>query len=148
MSHFNGHSDPNTIFLNRGGTGTLPTLPLSKTTGHLGDPRRLMRFIFSDLMSVLDIPLQYQLVIGRRSHPEDPAVDVDLMPFDAVKFGVSRYHAVIRQRGPRITLMDADSTNGTLINRHILEPMQEYPLAHGDRVAFGFLEVTVHFINV
>lgn len=147
MSQSNNHHDPNTIFLNRG-SGPLSPLPLKTSTEQLGSPRRLMRFIFHDLMDVLDIPMKPQLVIGRRSHLDDPMVDIDLAPFEALKFGVSRHHAILRQRGPRVTLMDADSTNGTLINRFVLEPLQEYPLAHGDRVAFGFLEVTIHFVNV
>jgi pSer/pThr/pTyr-binding forkhead associated (FHA) protein len=48
---------------------------------------------------------------------------------------VSRYHAVVRINGSRLTLVDLESTNGTSVNEVIIHA--EKRLFPGDRIKVG-----------
>jgi phosphoserine phosphatase RsbU/P len=48
--------------------------------------------------------------------------------------GVSREHAKIRRQGDRFYVVDLNSRNTTKVNEKVLVPMQDHPLAEGDRI--------------
>lgn len=90
--------------------------------------------------------LTEELPIGR-SYPETEYFDgLDLGPFGAYEYGISRRHALLRLHNNHIALMDTESANGTFINDHRLEPNEVYPLRNGDQVKFGMLAVTVNLL--
>jgi serine/threonine protein kinase len=81
-----------------------------------------------------------KLVLGRKDDVVFP--DVDLTPFEGLKKGVSRKHAEIRiEENRRIFISDLNSTNGTWVNGHRIEPLISIPLHNGDIIAFGKLIV-------
>jgi hypothetical protein len=55
---------------------------------------------------------------------------------------VSKLHAVVEIRDSRWLIRDANSTAGTQVNDKMLEPNQLTPLAAGDRVTLGFVDLT------
>lgn len=76
------------------------------------------------------------MIIGRPDPKSDIVIDVDLSPLDEKKV-VSRKHAVIRQEGQNIILVDARSRNGTWINETRLVPGEPCTLHSNDCVTFG-----------
>lgn len=67
----------------------------------------------------------------------DPSViDVSKIPFSE---RVSRLHAYVTWDNNRniFTIVDNNSTNGTILNGQTLNPQQPYPLNTGDRLEFG-----------
>ena len=51
--------------------------------------------------------------------------------------GVSRRHAEIRRQNDQFFVVDAGSTNGTILNGEMLTPEQPVPLHPGDRIRIG-----------
>jgi hypothetical protein len=76
------------------------------------------------------------MLVGRPTSKNDVPVDVDLSPLDKKKV-VSRKHAVIRQEGENLILIDIQSRNGTWINETRLTPEKPYRLNYDDRIYFG-----------
>lgn len=107
-----------------------------------------LRFILGNMSAVLEVPLKPYMVVGRKNSERDTQVDVDLSPFEAHRYGVSRYHAIILITNGRISIKDFNSTNGTYLNDFILQPMHAYRLRHGDELKLGELALTVHFVGV
>lgn len=64
-----------------------------------------------------------------------PEIDLEREDVDAK---ISRKHAVIIRNGPKASIQDAGSLNGTFLNRGArLEAGVEYPLKHGDEIIIG-----------
>lgn len=104
-----------------------------------------LRLVFSSMATALDIETKESVILGR-SYP-DSLVDVDLTPFNAVEFGVSRQHAMIALDGDGFVVKDLDSSNGTALNGKRLEPNKNYELHDGDMVFFGRMALTVRFLH-
>jgi hypothetical protein len=83
--------------------------------------------------------------IGRidMRRPERP--DVDLSAYGGLEQGVSRIHAAIERAGNFLTLVDLNSSNGTVLNGHRLAPNEARPLREGDEVIFGKMVVHIYF---
>ena len=73
------------------------------------------------------------MVIGRPDSDLHFYPDIEIELDDAV----SRRHAEILRHEKDYYLIDAGSTNGTLLNGEMLKPHQEKLLAHGDRIRVG-----------
>jgi DNA-binding SARP family transcriptional activator len=86
---------------------------------------------FGDTTVVLDKPV---LTIGR-------LFDRDLVIDDG---GVSRVHAEVRHLGRSFRLVDLASANGTVVNG---ERVIEHPLADGDVIRFGSVEMTFRLLQ-
>jgi pSer/pThr/pTyr-binding forkhead associated (FHA) protein len=84
-------------------------------------------------------PNKADVIIGR----DDPAVDVDLTPYEGVKMGLSRQHARIRIQGGQVFIEDMGSTNQTAVNQQILAPGQQQPLHDSDEIRFGRMILTI-----
>jgi ribosomal protein L37E len=93
---------------------------------------------------VLNFSIHETLIIGRRAG-SDAVPDVDLTPFGADKYGVSRRHAQLRRRGNLIYIVDLKSTNKTFLNGRCLIPEGERLLRDGDEIRFGQLKIRVRF---
>ncbi len=99
------------------------SLGLTFYTGHAVDSVSLGQFSPGDMAA---------LTIGR-----DPSNDLHL---DSPV--VSRRHARVERNGAGHTLIDMDSTNGTYVNGHRLEPNLGVPLQPGDLVQIGPFRLT------
>jgi hypothetical protein len=73
------------------------------------------------------------MVIGRPDSELHFYPDIEIDLDDAV----SRRHAEILRHEKDYYLVDAGSTNGTLLNGEMLKPHEERLLAHGDRIRVG-----------
>ena len=119
-----------------------PTKPEIPTAGpHLlfqigGNPSRTVALRLSE-----------RIQIGRLNHDGsgDP-VDLDLTPFRAVAYGVSRLHAVIYYQDRELEVEDLGSTNGTRINGLQIAPNVRTRLHSGDELEFGKLRVVVRLV--
>lgn len=78
-------------------------------------------------------------VIGREDSLGGAQPEVDLTPYDAEAFGVSRRHASLVRAGDRYTLEDLGSVNLTYVNDQRLKPGRAIPLNDGDRILLGRL---------
>ncbi|MDZ4764237.1 MAG: FHA domain-containing protein [Chloroflexota bacterium] len=69
----------------------------------------------------------------------------DALSLQAARMGISRQHVVIANEGNVLTIMDLNSTNGTLLNQLKLMPHQKRILRYGDILQLGNLIVKVYF---
>ncbi len=85
-----------------------------------------------------------KIVFGRHS-PGESMPTVDLTPYDAHLFGVSRQHAIIFRSDNGCFLQDQGSTNGTWLNEKHLIAHKLYALESGDLVRLGQLGFRAYF---
>jgi hypothetical protein len=94
--------------------------------------------------SLLLIPDQDEVLIGR-ADPRGAAVpDIDLSHYGGGSAGVSRRHARLLRRGDGWAVEDLGSTNGTYVNDQVLPPSQPQLLNDGDSVRCGQLALDFH----
>ncbi len=103
------------------------------------------QIVFPDFKQRLTFELSHPLIMGR-SDPESGTVDIDLSPFEAVKRGVSRRHAVLRHSAHGVTITDLSSTNGTAVDGYRVAAGENYLVRSGARVCLGRLEFEI--VNV
>ncbi len=89
------------------------------------------------------IPLEglTEFTIGRSSEDQPILPDVDLAPYHAYDYGVSRLHASIKIDQPFALLTDFGSANGTQLNGQKLSPDKPYPITHGDIFTLGKMKI-------
>ena len=85
----------------------------------------------------INIPEKEKLVLGRTRG--NVAVDIDLEPYQASKFGVSRRHALLTKRGKSWWLEDLHSLNGTFVNDVEIKEGHPVALKDGDVVRFSHM---------
>ncbi len=84
------------------------------------------------------IPRTGQVILGRSDQKTPDVVpDIDLAPFNAQSFGVSRQHARINVGTHPPTVIDLNSFNGTFINGQRLLPEQPHQLKSSDEIRLG-----------
>ena len=86
-------------------------------------------------------------VVGRADAGKGVNPDVDLGPYGGKSAGISRQHAVLMPTDEGLSLIDLDSTNGTVLNGERLKPGHRYRIRSGDRVEFGTLRFVVRMIG-
>jgi pSer/pThr/pTyr-binding forkhead associated (FHA) protein len=89
------------------------------------------------------IPLEglTEFTLGRSSEDQPILPDVDLAPYHAYEYGVSRLHASIKLSQPFALLIDFGSANGTQLNGQKLSPDKPYPITHGDIFTLGKMKI-------
>src|ERR1700690_2313703 len=96
-----------------------------------------------DTGQMLPLSDRSEFTLGRISEGQPIMPDLDLSPYQAYSSGVSRLHAVIKQVGDRVMIMDLGSANGTYINGKRLNSNAEQALNNGDIIALGKLKMQV-----
>lgn len=92
------------------------------------------------------LPLREAIIIGRAVDTDNEReVSLDLTPFGAYHYGVSRRHATMSLNDGYLYLEDMGSTNGTRINGFQLTAHQKYRLRDGDEVEFARLRAIIYF---
>jgi hypothetical protein len=91
---------------------------------------------------IIDLAGKNEYTIGRATDDQPVVPDVDLTPFGAYDFGVSRLHATITVGDP-ITITDMGSINGTQLNGREIQPHASNPLFHGDVLTLGKMKIQV-----
>ena len=93
----------------------------------------------------LVLPIADSLILGRATPLEGDQPDIDLEPYQAHIFGISRLHLKITRSHDLIYVTDLRSLNGTRLNGMRLMPYQERILRSGDELIIGRLKVCVSF---
>jgi pSer/pThr/pTyr-binding forkhead associated (FHA) protein len=104
-----------------------------------------LRLVFSSMATALDISVTESVILGRSS--ENAIVDIDLTPYHASDFGVSRQHALIAPEGDGFVIQDLGSSNGTSLNGERLEANKPYPIHDGDMLFLGRMAFSVRFLH-
>ncbi|MGH2605028.1 MAG: FHA domain-containing protein [Anaerolineales bacterium] len=81
--------------------------------------------------------------LGRSVEGQAIVPDIDLDPFQAYDYGVSRIHAELRLDQEGVYVVDLDSANGTLVNGRRLDPQTPSPVRHGDIIQLGRLRLQI-----
>jgi pSer/pThr/pTyr-binding forkhead associated (FHA) protein len=98
-----------------------------------------------DATEPLIISPHNRVVIGRMDASSERRPDVDLTPYKALEYGVSRIHAAIQRDDETLVIVDLASANGTHLNGQRLTPEQPRVLRDGDEIHFGKMVVHVYF---
>lgn len=95
---------------------------------------------------IIRAPIGEHLIIGRQDTKHDIYPEIDLVPHNGQRLGVSRKHARIIMRDNRVTVEDLASANGTYINGKNIDVMVPMRLRDGDQLKLGNLTLQVHFV--
>jgi pSer/pThr/pTyr-binding forkhead associated (FHA) protein len=108
--------------------------------------RIILRFGTPSPRVAVGLDVGADIVFGRGSEgPNSP--DIDLSELDALKFGVSRRHALLRPTPNKLFLIDLDSTNGTMLNAVPVGRGMAQALRSGDAISLGGLNFTVEIVR-
>jgi serine/threonine-protein kinase len=102
------------------------------------------RFVVVATGSLLLVPNQDQVLIGRADPRSSVIPDIDLSMYGGGSAGVSRQHARMVREANGWSIEDLSSTNGTYVNDEAVPPSQPAPLKDGDTVRCGQLVLTFH----
>lgn len=94
-----------------------------------------------DTGEVIQLEGLSEYTLGRSAEDQPILPDIDLGPYHAYEYGVSRLHASIKLSQPYALLTDFDSANGTLLNGQKLSPNKPYPITHGDIFSLGKMKI-------
>lgn len=94
-----------------------------------------------DTGEVIQLEGLTEYTLGRSAEDQPILPDVDLAPYHAYEYGVSRLHASIKLGTPYALLTDFDSANGTQLNGQKLSPNKPYPITHGDIFSLGKMKI-------
>lgn len=92
-------------------------------------------------------PQAKPIVLGRNDADSSFMPEVDLVPFEALRNGVSRRHAALKLKRKRLDLVDLKSSNGTFLNGVRLDPGEPQQLRDGDKLQLGQMNITVRFAS-
>jgi serine/threonine protein kinase len=109
----------------------------------LEDAGRLVSLHFVDTGQVIDLELNREYLIGRQHKSQPILPDIDLTPFNAYEWGISRLHASLSVQEDKITITDIGSANGTWHAGKRLQPDTPYGLKHGDVLHLGKLKIQI-----
>lgn len=102
------------------------------------------RLKFSIVSAEVEFPVDSSILVGRTGSDSDADdISLDLTPYGAYQYGVSRRHAQITLLNGALYIEDLNSTNGTRINGFQLTPRQRYLLRDGDEIEFARLAVNL-----
>ena len=102
---------------------------------------RYTALIHEDTGWRMAVPDRAETTIGREDVLSGARPDVDLAPYGADAYGVSRRHARLRRAENGFTLEDLNSVNLTYVNDEHLEPGRKITLADGDHILLGSLRL-------
>ena len=142
------HEDGNTDVLNY----RPPVKPMEDRgprppTDQLAPPWRLLLQMGGENRTSLGVSIEPRMLVGREDSKRGAIPEIDLAPFDGLRNGVSRQHAVITYEDGALYVEDLDSTNGTRINGFQLTPARIYRLRDGDELEFGRLRLVLRFVR-
>ena len=112
--------------------------------GRADAARPTARIVLKDKSAIIDLPNKNTLVLGR-THG-NTVVDIDLDPYQASKYGVSRRHARLVSRSNRWLLEDLHSLNGTFVNGVEVKHGQPVELNHKDSIRLSHMVFTFELL--
>ena len=113
-------------------------------TARLGAEHKLLLHV-RGFDEPLVVPVLDTLILGRYDCDSGETPDVDLAPYDAQNYGVSRRHAAILIEDEALKIMDLGSANATYMNGQKLIAHQARILRDGDELRLARLVIRVNF---
>lgn len=110
-------------------------------------PWRLLLQIGGENRTTIGIPVTERMLVGREDSAGEIQPEIDLAPYDGLRNGVSRRHALITYEDGALYIEDLNSTNGTRINGYQLTPEHVYRLRDGDELEFGRIRIVMRFVR-
>ncbi len=110
-------------------------------------PWRLLLQMGGENRTTIGIAVTERMLVGREDAQGEVKPEIDLAPFDGLRNGVSRRHAVVTYEDGALYLEDLNSTNGTRINGFQLTPEKAYRLRDGDELEFGRIRMVMRFVR-
>ncbi len=104
-----------------------------------------LELVINDHTTAVALNEEQQVIIGRTDPRLGFVPDIDLLPYDARRHGVSREHITLFQREGRPYIIDMDSENGTYLNNMLLTPGAAHAVFSGDTLRLGLLFVQVRY---
>lgn len=96
-------------------------------------------------ITTIGYAIEQSLVLGRPDPSSDKTVNVDLAPYYATEYGVSRRHIEIVRKEDALWARDLGSRNGSYLNDEPLGP-DLVRLNDGDALILGGLLILIWFI--
>jgi len=91
------------------------------------------------------VRLNPAIILGRVDKDNPSEMDVDLGPYGAAEYGVSRQHACLELLRKTVMLTDLGSTNGTFLNDQRVLPQQRRVVRDNDEIRLGKLVIHIYF---
>jgi hypothetical protein len=118
--------------------------------GKMGAERPQIMHEGGSMVYAIGVRNGLQVPVGRRPFTQDPSSEkpsdcVRLEGKEGKKSKVSKYHAYFNARHGQVSIVDAQSTNGTFINERRVR--METVLDDGDRVLFSEDEIVANFFT-
>jgi serine/threonine protein kinase len=98
---------------------------------------------FVDTGQVLELDDDKDYTIGRKAKGQPVIPDIDMTPFKAYEWGISRLHASLSTKRGKVTITDMGSANGTWHAGKRIPPNEPYELHDGDIFMLGKLRIQV-----
>jgi hypothetical protein len=95
--------------------------------------------------ATIELPEKKTLILGRKH--SSSAVDIDLEPYQASKYGVSRLHARLVKHDDAWWLDDLHSLNGTFVNDIQVKHGNPVALKEGDIIRFSHMAFVFSLSN-
>ncbi len=108
-----------------------------------GSPGALVCLHIVDTGQVLELGIHREYLIGRRHKTQPIIPDIDLTPFNAYEWGISRLHASFSVHADKVSITDIGSSNGTWHGGRRLPVNEAVELKHGDVIHLGKLKMQV-----
>jgi hypothetical protein len=94
------------------------------------------------IAGLLALEIGADVVIGRGTEGSS-VPHLDIADLQAQEKGVSRRHVLLRPTARNLYAIDLDSTNGTFVDGHRIWKEISHPLAEGNRLRLGSLDMTI-----
>ncbi|MBN1230308.1 MAG: protein kinase [Anaerolineales bacterium] len=98
---------------------------------------------FLETGQIINLDKNREYIIGRRYKQQPVIPDIDLTPFKAYDWGISRLHAKVIIGMDNVKLVDMGSSNGTWVKGEKIRPGNEVELKHGDVFLLGRLSMQI-----
>jgi len=94
--------------------------------------------------AVLSLPREGEVNIGREDPVTGAYPEVNLEPFNAEQYGVSRLHARLVLEKGQVFIEDLGSLNATFVNKRLVKPHSRREIYDGDEIQLAGLSLTFH----
>ena len=137
--------DPNTRSIRVVRTNNIYAIPEAASAGRIRPWR--IALVLKRLQLKFIIDLIAPCAIGRFDVESKVYPEIDLGPFLAEEYGVSRRHLIIQLENDSVVVIDNDSSNGTTLNGELLQAGRAYPVRHADELVLGAMELQVELLT-
>jgi serine/threonine protein kinase len=107
------------------------------------EPSHKTAIYFMDTGQIVELDDWREYTIGRQYEGQPVLPDIDLTPFKAYEWGISRLHATLKTQPGNVTIIDMNSSNGTYHAGRRLDANVPHQLKHGDIIMLGKLRLQV-----